>query len=91
MNKAFRNPPGMSTDDPAAIVVGEDGLSSIAMKSFTQNSFVDCFSCHDTQRVTDLGGNILLQGKKLNVVTFYQNLSVKRNEHLEERLWDFNV
>ncbi|MGJ4883773.1 MULTISPECIES: hypothetical protein [unclassified Bradyrhizobium] len=47
-NMPIANPAGMDTDDPAAIVAGEDGLSSMAMESFTQNSFVNCFSCHDT-------------------------------------------
>jgi len=61
------NPAGMDTDDPAAIVAGEDGLSSMAMESFTQNSFVNCFSCHDTQAVTDSNENVVLKAKKLNV------------------------
>jgi hypothetical protein len=67
VNKKFANPAGMSTDDPAAVVAGEDGLSSMAMESFTQNSFVNCFSCHDTRAVKDLSGNVLLNPKKLNV------------------------
>ncbi|WP_426421761.1 hypothetical protein [Bradyrhizobium genosp. A] len=66
-NMPIANPVGMDTDNPAAIVAGEDGLSSMAMESFTQNSFVNCFSCHDTQAVTDIGGNVILQPKKLNV------------------------
>ena len=61
------NPVGMDTDDPAALVAGEDGLSSMAMESFTQNSFVNCFSCHDTQAVTDSNANVVLNAKKLNV------------------------
>jgi hypothetical protein len=63
----IENPAGMSTDDPKAIVAGEDGLSSMAMESFTQNSFVNCFSCHDTRVVKDLSGNVVLKAKKLNV------------------------
>ncbi|MDA9445967.1 hypothetical protein XI01_04390 [Bradyrhizobium sp. CCBAU 21360] len=63
----IENPAGMTTDDPAAIVAGEDGLSSMAMESFTQNSFVNCFSCHDTRVVKDLNGNVVLKAKKLNV------------------------
>jgi hypothetical protein len=66
-DKKFANPPSMSTDDPAAIVAGEDGLSSMAMESFTQNSFVNCFSCHDTRQVKDPTGTVLLSAKKLNV------------------------
>src|SRR5258708_2313418 len=67
VNKKFANPAGMSTDDPAAPVAGEDGLSSMALESFTQDSFVNCFSCHDTRAVKDLSGNVLLSPKKLNV------------------------
>lgn len=63
----IENPAGMSTDDPAALVAGEDGLSSMVMESFTQNSFVNCFSCHDTRVVKDLNGNVVLKAKKLNV------------------------
>ncbi len=66
-NKKFANPPGTTTDDPGATVAGEDGLSSMAMESFTQNSFVNCFSCHDTRAVKDFDGNVLLAPKKLNV------------------------
>ena len=66
VNKPIRNPLGMSTDDPLAPVAGEDGLSSLAMESFTQNSFVNCFSCHDTRAVRG-NGAILMPAKKLNV------------------------
>ena len=66
-NMKIANPSGMSTDDPAAIVAGEDGLSSMAMESFTQNSFSNCFSCHDTRPVKDLAGNVVWKAKKLNV------------------------
>jgi hypothetical protein len=66
-NMSITNPPGLSTDDPMAIVAGEDGLSSMSMESFTQNSFVNCFSCHDTHAVKDLAGNVVVPAKKLNV------------------------
>jgi hypothetical protein len=33
---------------------GEDALSSMAMESFTQTSFPNCFSCHDTQKINGL-------------------------------------
>jgi hypothetical protein len=62
------NPPNVSPDDLNAPVAGEDGLSSMAMESFTQDSFVNCFSCHDTRPVRDLTGNtVLMPAKKLNV------------------------
>lgn len=64
---SFKNPQGMSTDDQNAIVAGEDGLSSMAMESFTQDSFVNCFSCHDTRAVKDLSGNVLMPAKRINV------------------------
>ena len=57
----------MSTDDPNTVVAGEDGLSSMAMESFTQDNFVNCFSCHDTRLVRDSNGTVLMPAKKLNV------------------------
>lgn len=45
------NPSNISTDDPNAIVAGEDGLGSTAMESFTEGVAPNCFSCHDTQSV----------------------------------------
>jgi len=67
LNQKFANPTGVGPDDDGAVVVGEDGLSSMAMESFTQDSFVNCFSCHDTRAVKDLNGNVLTPAKKLNV------------------------
>ncbi|MCK1744139.1 hypothetical protein IVA80_25710 [Bradyrhizobium sp. 139] len=75
-NMPIANPAGMDTDNPAAIVAGEDGLSSLAMESFTQNSFVNCFSCHDTQAVTDNDGNVIVQAKKLNVSHIFSKFVV---------------
>jgi hypothetical protein len=68
-NQLFQNQPGQSTDDPGAIVAGEDALSSTAMESFTQVEKPNCFSCHNTKRVTsDIPPNpTILQPKKLNV------------------------
>lgn len=67
LGKPLANPPGVGPDSDGAIVVGEDGLSSMAMESFTQDTFVNCFSCHDARRVTDTQGNVLMTAKKLNV------------------------
>ena len=63
------------TDSDLSILAGEDRLSSTAMESFTQDehSFPNCFSCHNTQAVTDKGvplsrgGNQLLDPKLINV------------------------
>lgn len=38
---------------------GEDSLSSMAMESFTQTTFPNCFSCHDTQQINGLGASNL--------------------------------
>ncbi|WFU26763.1 hypothetical protein QA649_11300 [Bradyrhizobium sp. CB1717] len=65
-DRKFANPSGTGPDDDGAVVVGEDGLSSMAMESFTQDSFVNCFSCHDTRQVKD-NGVVLMTAKKLNV------------------------
>jgi hypothetical protein len=67
VNAKLANPSGVGPDDPGAVLVGEDGLSSMAMESFTQDSFVNCFSCHDTRPVKDLNGNLLVPAKKVNV------------------------
>lgn len=67
LGKALANPQGVGPDDDGAVVVGEDGLSSMAMESFTQDSFVNCFGCHDARKVTDLQNNVLMTAKKLNV------------------------
>lgn len=64
--RKLENPPGVGPDDDGAIVVGEDGLSSMAMESFTQDTFVNCFSCHDTRQVRE-NGTILMKSGKLNV------------------------
>lgn len=64
----LRNPEGIKSDDPGAIVAGEEGLSSMAMESFTQDSFVNCFSCHDTRAIKNLAGDkVLVDKKRLNV------------------------
>jgi hypothetical protein len=52
---AISNPDGMSTDDLAADVAGEDGLGSTAMESFTEGVAPHCFSCHDTQAINIVG------------------------------------
>ncbi|OCI99153.1 hypothetical protein A6U85_31905 [Agrobacterium sp. 13-626] len=69
LNRAFHNEPGQSSDD--GIVAGEDALSSLAMESFTQIDSPNCFSCHDTRRVKDVTGNVLLNEKLFNVSHVY--------------------
>ena len=66
----FQNQPGQSTDEPGAMVAGEDRLSSTAMESFTQSDDgrPNCFSCHNTKRVTDdHTGATIIRAKRLNV------------------------
>jgi hypothetical protein len=66
LNKVFQNQDGQSSDE--GMVAGEDRLSSTAMESFTQTDFPNCFSCHNTQRVTDdPASTVLLNPKLLNV------------------------
>jgi hypothetical protein len=69
-NVLFQNQPGQSTDADGAMVAGEDRLSSTAMESFTQadDSRPNCFSCHNTKRVTDdHTGRTIIPPKRLNV------------------------
>lgn len=69
-NVLFQNQPGQSTDADGAMVAGEDRLSSTAMESFTQadDSRPNCFSCHNTKRVTDdKTGKTIIPAKRLNV------------------------
>ena len=71
-NVLFQNQPGQSTDDKDAMVAGEDRLSSTAMESFTQSDDAagrpNCFSCHNTKRVTDdITGKTIIPAKRLNV------------------------
>jgi hypothetical protein len=66
----FRNQDGQTTDTPGAMVAGEDRLSSTAMESFTQadDGRPNCFSCHNTTRVTDdKTGTTVIPAKRLNV------------------------
>jgi hypothetical protein len=65
------------SDSELSILAGEDRLSSTAMESFTQApaAFPNCFSCHNTQAVTEKGvpidrdrqGAQLMGPKQLNV------------------------
>lgn len=64
LEKSFVNAPGESSDDGP--VAGEDALSSLAMESFTQGIAPNCFSCHDTKKVTTKRVK-LLDPKLLNV------------------------
>jgi len=69
-NVLFQNQQGQSPDDPGAMVAGEDRLSSTAMESFTQadDGRPNCFSCHNTKRVSDdTSGATIIPGKRLNV------------------------
>ena len=64
--KLFANKPGESSD--RGMVAGEDALSSTAMESFTQIDSPNCFSCHNTTRVTDdLTNTQIVGAKRLNV------------------------
>lgn len=65
-DQTFSNPPGVTSDDGP--VAGEDGLSSIALESFTQDSFVNCLSCHNTSSIgSPDGAKVLMNAKKINV------------------------
>ncbi|MFL6374451.1 MAG: hypothetical protein ACJ73D_07290 [Pyrinomonadaceae bacterium] len=67
-NMLFQNADGQSTDADGAMVAGEDRLSSTAMESFTQLDRPNCFSCHNTKRVTDdVTQKTLVGPKRLNV------------------------
>jgi hypothetical protein len=65
------------SDSELSILAGEDRLSSVAMESFTQSpaAFPNCFSCHNTQAVTEKGiplerdrqGALLLEPKQIGV------------------------
>lgn len=64
----FQNKDDESTDAPGAMLAGEGALSSTAMESFTQIDQQNCFSCHNTKRVTDdLTGKQIMAAKRLNV------------------------
>jgi hypothetical protein len=78
------------SDSDYSILAGEDRLSSVAMESFTQApaAFPNCFSCHNTQAVTEKGvpidrdsqGAMLMGPKQLNVShVFSQFLSDEAN------------
>jgi hypothetical protein len=61
----IRNAQGVTPDTPGAMNAGEDGLSSVAMESFSQLDEPNCFSCHDT-RPTRANG-ISVPASTLNV------------------------
>lgn len=65
IGQAFQNQPGEDSDH--GMVAGEDALSSLAMESFTQIEMPNCFSCHDTKKVKDVKGKIILDQTLLNV------------------------
>jgi hypothetical protein len=64
VGREFINAPGQSSDEGP--VAGEDALSSLAMESFTQSTYHNCFSCHDTQLVVT-GDDSVLEEKAINV------------------------
>jgi hypothetical protein len=72
-NVLFQNQDGQGTDADGAMVAGEDRLSGTAMESFTQSDQSvagrpNCFSCHNTKRVTDdVTGKQIIPAKRLNV------------------------
>ena len=64
----FKDKDGQTTDDPNSVLQGEDRLSGMAMESFTQDQFPNCFSCHSTKAVTDDDtGDVIISPKLLNV------------------------
>ncbi len=67
IDSSFANQPGETTDTPEAMIAGEDGLSSTAMESFTQDGFPNCLSCHDTRAIHDPATDALLPPSMLNV------------------------
>jgi hypothetical protein len=67
-NLLITNQVGQTTDTAGAMVAGEDGLSSVAMESFTQDTQTNCFSCHNTRTVrSDETNKVILGPKQLNV------------------------
>lgn len=66
-NQSFEVGENQSADDPGQQVVGETRLGSTAMESFTEfgQGAPNCFSCHDTNRVSDHGQRV--PAKLLNV------------------------
>jgi len=54
----IRNGQGVTPDTPGAMNAGEDGLSSVAMESFSQTDEPNCFSCHDTRPTRANGINV---------------------------------
>ncbi len=69
LDKPFFNKPDQTSDTPGAMLAGEDGLSSTAMESFTQDQFVNCFGCHNTRKImSDRQGHpVLMTPKLINV------------------------
>lgn len=65
VGREFANAPGEDSD--TGPVAGEDALSSIVMESFTQQTFPNCFSCHDTREVYSSAGGKLMERKNINV------------------------
>lgn len=65
--QSFEVGENQSADDPGQQVVGETRLGSTAMESFTEfgQGAPNCFSCHDTNRVSDHGQRV--PAKLLNV------------------------
>jgi hypothetical protein len=61
----IKNAQGIGPDTPGAMNAGEDGLSSVAMESFSQTDSPNCFSCHDTQHTR--AGGINVPASTLNV------------------------
>jgi len=49
--RQFANGDIQSSDDPNAVLSGEAAMSSMAIESFTQRTFPNCFGCHDTQAI----------------------------------------
>jgi hypothetical protein len=65
INAKFADQDGRSTDDEKSMLQGQDSLSNMAIESFTQDRFPNCFACHNTKKVTDDDTGITIVGPKL--------------------------
>jgi hypothetical protein len=77
-------------DSELSILAGQDRLSSTAMNAFTQapDAYPNCFSCHNTQAVTDKGaplnrdpqGQMLIGPKLINVSRIFSEFLLSERQ-----------